>query len=247
MFEKRLQPVPRRNFADSLLADEDIVEFIAGGSDTLYRFPPHLVHSIRHMVTKLNHAQKLPNKVAVVSALRQEGVSFTAQALATIMAHDLSQRICLVDLNWWWPSEAMQKLASHSPGLLPLLQGGITWQNTVVRTNYPNLSVLPAGAIPMAQRPVVARSEALQKLLSTLGQHFEHVILDVPALFGTSDAISLASLADAACVVVQQGATPRPVVKRALTEIEHLPTLGVIMNRVEVATPGWLLKWIPQI
>lgn len=247
MFGKRLQSPHPPYHSVPILLPEAPLELLAGGTGTLYHFPTELVDSLRHMVTKLNYARKLPTKISVVSALRQEGVSFVTQALAAVMAHDLSQRICLVDLNWWWPSATMGELGRFSPGLLPLLHGEVTWDNAIIRTNYPNLSILPAGVLPAAQRPVIARSSALRTTIKALSKQVDHVIFDIPALLTTSDAIPLAALGDACCVVVQQGVSSRPVVKRALTEIEQLPMVGVIMNRVQIATPAWLLKWIPQV
>lgn len=246
MFEKRQQARAAAHMPTDTLTAEMPLQLLAQRSSAIYHLPLNLIHSLRHMVTKLNRGQQMPAKLAVVSALRQEGVSFVTQALATLMAHDLSRRICLIELNWWWPSAPMREWASHHPGLLPLLHGEMTWEAAVVQTNHPQLSILPAGAIPAAQRPVLARSYALQGMIAELSKEFDHLIFDVPAILTTSDAIPLASLADACCVVVQQGISSRATVKRALQEIDHLPMLGVVMNRVQVATPPWLLKWIPQ-
>lgn len=246
MFGKRLQtmPVEKSVYKNPML--EAPLHLRAINSEITYQFPADLVTSLRHMTTKLSRSQRVPAKLAVVSALRQEGVSFVTQALATIMAHDLSRRVCLVDLNWGWSSASMRDLAMRSPGLLSLLHGEVPWDAAVVQTSQPNLSILPAGALSATQRPVIARSDALQTMIADLNQHFDHLIFDIPAILSTSDAIPLASLGDACCVVVQQGISSRATVKRALGEIDHLPMLGVVMNRVQVATPPWLLNWIPQ-
>lgn len=246
MFGKNLRSAAAPRKSSSREPDEVMIQVAARHSEVIYHLPAELVHSLRHMVTKLNRASTMPAKLSVVSALRQEGVSFVAQALAAIMAHDLSRRVCLVDLNWWWPSASMYELAHHYPGLLPLLHGEINWESAVAATNHPPLSLLPAGNLPTTQRPVIARSAALAQVVTELSKHFDHLIFDVPAILSTSDAIPLASLGDACCLVVQQGISTRSTVKRATTEIDHLPMLGVVMNRVQVATPAWLLKWIPQ-
>lgn len=246
MFGKSTPAMATMRQATQGPATEVVIQLTAQRSEAVYHLPHALIHSLRHMVTKLNRVQKMPTRIAVVSALRQEGVSYVTQALATIMAHDLSRRICLVDLNWWWPSTAMGELARHYPGLLPLLHGELSWESAIAQTNHPQLSILPAGILPTMQRPVLARSTALQTLITELSQHFDHLLFDVPAILSTSDAIPLASLSDACCLVVQQGISSRATVKRATAEIDHLPMLGVVMNRVQVATPPWLLKWIPQ-
>jgi Mrp family chromosome partitioning ATPase len=217
MFGKSTQsPVAPRQIDLEPVTDAEI-QLAAHRSEAVYHLPHELIDSLRHLVTKMSRAQKMPQRLAVVSALRQEGVSYVTQALATIMAHDLNRRICLVDLNWWWPSIQMRELARYYPGMLPTMQ-----------------------------RPVIARGVALQNAIIELSKHFDHLILDVPAILSSSDAIPLASLGDACCLVVQQGISSRSTVKRATTEIDHLPMLGVVMNRVQVSTPPWLLRWIPQ-
>jgi len=246
MFGKRLKTIRVKKpiYTNPML--EYPIQLHAINSEITYSFPSDLVDSLRHMMTKLSRSQRVPARLSIVSALRQEGVSFVAQALATIMAHDLSRRICLIDLNWNWSSAPMRDLATRSSGLFPLLHGEVPWDAAIIQTNQPNLSILPAGPLPSTQRPVIARSDTLQAGIAKLNQHFDHLIFDIPAILTTSDAIPLASLGDACCVVVQQGISSRATVKRALGEIDHLPMLGIVMNRAQVATPPWLLKWIPQ-
>jgi len=167
-------------------------------------------------------------------------------ALVTIMAHDLSRRVCLVDLNWWWPSQTMHDLAAHRPGILPLLYGEVQQEAAIVQTNHLNLKILPAGNLPITQRSVIAQSTALQTLIDDLSGSVDHLILDIPAILTTSDAIPLASLGNACCAVIHQGISPRSTVSQALGEINHMPMLGIVLNRVQTVTPPWLLKVIPQ-
>ncbi len=246
MFGKRSESSRAANPQDVTLFPETSLQLYTVNSESIYSFPQELVQSLRHMLTKLNREQKLPAKISVVSALRQEGVSLMSLAMAAIMANDLSRNVCLVDLNWWWPSNDMRQLTSHSPGILPLLHGEVKLETVLVRTNYPHFTILPAGTLPAVQRPVIARGPALQRVIEELSGYVDHIIFDIPAILTTSDAIPLASLGDACCVVVHQGISTRTVVQQALGEINHLPMLGVLMNRVHVATPNWLLKWIPQ-
>jgi Mrp family chromosome partitioning ATPase len=72
------------------------------------------------------------------------------------------------------------------------------------------------------------------------------VILDIPALLANSDAIALASLADAGFLVVRQGITPIALIKQALDEIKHLSMLGIVMNQTYFHTPRWLYNLIPR-
>jgi Mrp family chromosome partitioning ATPase len=233
-------------------------------------FPSEIVNNFRHMLTRLTYGEALSDqrisRISFVSALQQEGVTYTALAFATTLAHDLDAEICLVDLNWWspglpgalalppqprrwWqrrkPQEPAVELPS-SPGLAGVLNGTISLEEALVPTALSNLQVLPAGEIPLAQRPVVARSEQLRSCIETLSGYFHYVLLDVPAVLTTSDAIALASLGDACCIVIRQGVTPVNSVRTALDDLKHLQMLGVVLNQTRMSTPRWIRALVPQ-
>lgn len=233
-------------------------------------FPSEIVNNFRYLLTRLRYDATSPathsSCIALVSALRQEGVTYTALALATTLAHDLDASVCVIDLNWgspglpaaltppplrrrWWKRRVPQLVSPDLPqsgGLAALLCGTATLDEALLATATPNLSLLPAGALPLSQRPVVARSGQLRTCIDTLMQRFDYVLLDVPAVLTTSDAIALASLAQACCVVVRQGVTPVHSVRAALDDLKHLPMLGVILNQASVATPRWITALVPQ-
>lgn len=235
------------NGKDTSVIDESMsLRLHAVGAEAVYQFPPDLVHSLRHMITRLGRDGKLAKKLSIVAAQRQEGVSLTAFALASIMAHDLSQTVCLVDLNWWWPGSMMQHLAGSSPGLAPLLRGEADWEAALVHTSLPNLALLPTGDITPDKRPIVARSSALKECIEQLSSQVDYLLFDIPAILTTSDAIPLISLSDASCMIVQQGVSNRTAVAQAVREVGHQEILGVVLNRVNNATPKPILKWIPE-
>lgn len=179
----------------------------------------------------------------MVSALRGEGVTYLSQALAATIAHDMKARICVVDLNWWWPSPAIMA-ATDNPGLAAVIAKEAKLDDVIAPTGWSNLVFIPAGDMAIEHRPVMARSQELQD-----DQQFEYpvrlLILDIPAIHSTSDAIPLASLGDACCLVVRQGITTVEDVRLGLDEIDHIPMLGVVLNRVKLATPTFVTKLIP--
>lgn len=233
----------------------------------LYTFPAEVVNVFRRTLTGLAFRQKLPERLAITSALKKEGVTYTTLALATTLANDMDVRVCAVELNWWSPgmyaqlsqwvrSKASQRqqseedqppaLLPESPGLAALLNTDAALDDVLVRTDLPNLAFLPAGEMDAAQCPALARSAMLRECITQLSQQFDYLLLDTPAIMATSDAIALASLGDACCLVVRQGVTSVQDVRMALDEVQHLPMLGVVMNRVRVHTPHWVRALIPQ-
>ncbi len=251
MWRKRRTPAkikPAPNFKpNSIMLSEEVPLLVQLRNGTVcYKFPSDIVQSFRYMITQLTRNRELPSRISVVAALREEGVTYTTMALASIIAHDLSRRTCVVDLNWWCPDERLQLLYAQDQGIVSVLDKNLALDKAFIQTANPNLTLLPAGAAPTARRPVIARGEPLKKLITHLSERFDHVLLDIPAISMTSDAITLASLGTDCCVVVGQGLSSTTAVEQALDEVNHLPMLGVVMNRVQLATPPWLLKWIPK-
>jgi Mrp family chromosome partitioning ATPase len=208
-------------------------------------FPASVVDPLRHLMTRLVQRGELPARLSVVAALLEEGVSYTTLALAATLAHDLGAKVCAVELNWWWPGRAGRG-DPVSPGLAGVLAGSASLDQALLTTALPTLAVLPAGELPAEQRPVVARGTGVQSALAELATRFDYLLLDVPALLATSDAIPLAALGEACCLVLRQGVTPLQDIRRALDDVEHLRVLGVVLNQVRVATPRWLLRLVPQ-
>jgi len=196
------------------------------------------------MVTRIVRNGQLPARLSMVSALRGEGVTYISQALAATIANDMKARVCVVDLNWWWPSP-IKLAARDNPGLAAVLAQKAKLNEIIEPTGWSNLALIPAGKMSIQHRPVTARSQELREIIDDLGTRFDYLILDVPAIHSTSDAIPLSSLGESCCLVVRQGVTTVEDARLALDEIDHLPVIGVVMNQVKLATPTSIVKLIP--
>lgn len=216
----------------------------AEGGAPFMTFSAGVVEAIRYLLGRLSRQGVLPTRLALTSALRQEGVTYISRALGTVMANDLPVNVCAVELNWWWPA-AVPPGAPFTQGLGGLLRGEITLEEALVPTNRPNLTLLPARRVDLVNRPVYARSKELAEVIDTLAERYDYVLLDVPALQATSDALHLATLGEAAALVVRHGATPVNLVQQALEELSFMPLVGTILNDVELATPEWALRYVP--
>jgi Mrp family chromosome partitioning ATPase len=237
----------------------------------LAAFSPDVVSNLRRLTTHLAYQEHLPERIALVAALRGEGVTYTTLALATTLANDLNARVCAVELNWQSPGmqahlanpaetkprrgrffrrrktdPATTDTTGKSPGLAGVLTGSATLEEALIPTLLPNLALLPAGELPEWQRPAIARSVELKECIGHLSRMFDHVLLDIPAVLRSSDAIALASLGSACCIVIQQGVTPINSIRLALDDVKHLPMLGVVCNQVRIHTPKWVRSLLPQ-
>jgi Mrp family chromosome partitioning ATPase len=213
----------------------------AADSTPLATFPVEIMDALRYFVARVTRQQPFPRRLALLAALRQEGVTYLSRGLALTLAHDLQARVCAVELNWWWPSDLPP---GPQPGLAAVLDGHVGLNDALWHTADVSLAILPAGVVPREARSRYARQALLQDTLETLHRQFDLLVLDVPALGATSDAISLAGLGTASCLVVSQEATPAESARQALDDVDHMPMLGVLLNRVDHRTPEWVLRYI---
>ncbi|MBK9055150.1 MAG: hypothetical protein IPL78_30910 [Chloroflexi bacterium] len=147
------------------------------------------MRSYRHMLARLTRTEPWPQRLALVSTLREEGVTYSTLALATTVTTDAAASVCVVELNWHWPG--LQPILSgvESPGRAGVLLGQATLDEALVATDRPNLMLLPAGVMPPEKRTFFARSEELKGVLDELCGRVDHLLLDIPAILATSDAI----------------------------------------------------------
>lgn len=216
--------------------------------DILFRSPeasPELKFTIQESMRKaLIHVQKkddIPSRIAITSALSGEGTTSISLALGATLASDYQAKVVIVDLNWH-SSQKLNSSGTNVPGVIDILNLDVRIEEVLQETDISNLSFLSAGDLETNKRPVIARGNALQNLIKYLDERFDHLILDVPAILSTSDAVPLASLGEACLLVIQQGATSIEDVRNALAEIDHLPMLGVVFNQVSYDTPALLRR-----
>lgn len=217
-------------------------------------------------------ADRLPGCLAVTSALKGEGVSYVSRSLAAVLAYDGDASVALVDLNWKLPAAAgskkrrkkAKKDASTTPAgqtpaalaaagqpqlgpggqrmLVDAVDGNATLDEIIQPTMNPRLSLIGPGVVPPARRPAIARSRELDKVIRQIAGRFDYVVLDIPPVLASSDAISLAKLADANVLVVHQGVTTTDQVESALEELDGTESLGVILNKFDSRIPTGLRK-----
>lgn len=204
--------------------------------------PVDITRALRYALARLQISEKgdVRPRISVTSALSGEGVTFIARSLAAVLSNDLGRNVCVVDLNWWSAHDA--KSAHNQPdrafrGVAQVVDGKASIDEALVWTQGWKLALLPAGPASPAERPVLAKAANLVTLLDELGQRFDHVILDVPPVLSTGEAITLASLGEAFILVVRQGVTAEAQVQSALEELRHMVPLGVVLNRASSRVP----------
>lgn len=168
--------------------------------------------------------------VMVASALPNEGKTLTATNLALTLSESYRSHVLLVDVDLRRGSLHQVFDIPHSPGLKEGLTGDGELVFPAIKISS-HLKVLTAGMAAIDPMGALT-SDRLRRLLHHAAGEFEWAVLDTPPLEFLPDAKILASLADAAILVVRAGSTKLELSRRALEAIGRDKVLGVVLNRV---------------
>ena len=73
-------------------------------------------------------------------------------------------------------------------------------------------------------------SARMRRLIQEARETFDWIVVDTPPIALLPDASLLASVVDAAVLVIKAGSTPLDLVKRAVDTLDPKKTLGVVLN-----------------
>ena len=170
-------------------------------------------------------------RIAVTSATAGEGRTMTAINLALALGVGGRQRVALVDAHLRSPSVHTLLGLSTNGGLVDVVTGRATLEQSMWQFRSDDLWVLPAGRT--AEPHEVIASRRLREVMAELKEKFDVVIVDAPPVLPTADMLALGTEVDGVLMVVQAGKTPREVIDLALETIAHVPLLGCVLNQVE--------------
>jgi len=174
------------------------------------------------------------NLIMVTSARPGEGKTFTAINLAISMAMEQDKTVLLVDADVAKASAGKMIGVPHSkPGLIDILVNDeVDIGETFLRTDIPNLRVLPAGQVSERSTELLA-SQRMQTLMEELSERYPDrvIVFDSPPLLFTTEASVLANLMGQIAFVVAENLTPQHKVAEALSHIGKDQTIGLVLNK----------------
>ncbi len=193
-----------------------------------------LVRACSQLMPRLGGARL--SRIGVTSALRGEGRSTVAIAMAYVQAREYRRPTLLVDADLDTPSLADRFGLPPSPGLAELL-AGLVPVDAALRTVDDGLSVLPVGRV-QDPGPKLASQLASSNLLAELQGLFEVVVGDLPALLHSPSASLLAEPFGHPLLVVRARVTPVAKVREAVASLPSEPV--VLLNGTHSRLPAWL-------
>ncbi len=201
--------------------------------------------------------------ILFLSAEAGDGSSTAIANLARVQ-RDAGARVVVVEADFRRPVQA-QLLDVDERGVSDVLTGAATVEELAhvqaVQGAVPasgdgaqdaspggELTVLPCGSAA-ANPPALLASEAMKKLLRTLRDEHDFVLIDCPSLLEVSDAMPLLAQVDGIVLVARIGHTREVFAERLMSTLGRAataPVLGVVANcasRKDAARYG--LAWAP--
>lgn len=141
--------------------------------------------------------------IGVISALKGEGKSTTSLNLCYSLAK-AAKKVIFVEADMRMPVAAKLFRTSRHVGLSNVLAGIIDLQEAIFRpANAGELFILPAGEIPPNPSELLS-SEKMKKVISSLSDVFDYIIVDLPPITAVSDGLAVSKLLSGIIVVVRQ-------------------------------------------
>jgi capsular exopolysaccharide synthesis family protein len=201
--------------------------------------------SFRFLRTMLRFAaaDESMTTIAVTSTSEKEGKTTTSFQLA--MANlEAGESVLLVEADPYRPG--LRRLVkphggSRGPGLLDYLSGTAPLDKIIQPTAMPSLSFVPAGSLQTGSITGLLERPRGRHFVRELAPHADVVILDCPPVAARSDAVLIASVADAVLLVVdikQSGEEDTTETVRRLRRA-NVNLVGVVLNHDESASAAY--------
>jgi exopolysaccharide transport family protein len=180
---------------------------------------------------------KTSNKiVGITSALPNEGKSTIAASLAQLIGH-AGKRVIIVDCDLRNPTLSANLAPNAGAGIIDVLSGARSLEETVWRDPKTNLVFLPvAKRAQLFHTSEILSAEQTMRLFDKLRATYDYVIVDLPPLAPIVDVRAATPLIDCFILVVEWGRTKTDVVQHALHTAPNVyeALVGAVLNKTDM-------------
>ena len=199
-----------------------------------------LFRSLRSNVRFVVPASVTSPVILVTSSINSEGKSYVATNLAISLSL-LNKKVALVGLDIRKPMLA-HYLNLPSKGCLTsyLSDDAYTVDDLVVKSEFENLDILPAGVIPPNPSELL-QSQRLDELFAELRKRYDYVVIDSAPVAMVSDTFLLNRVADMTVYVSRANYTTTNLVEfiKQVHEQKRLPNIITVLNGVKAKGYGY--------
>ncbi len=174
--------------------------------------------------------------IQLTSSVEGEGKSTLSFNLAIACAH-LGKKTLIIDADMRRPQ--LQRVikkneGDNGKGLSDWWQGGISLAEAIKDCKYdPDLQVMPSGSRTASPLELLS-SEAFDRLIVTLREHYDHVIIDSPPILPVADGLEIGRRVDGVIMVIEAEKTQSTVVKQAIAQMDEadIVPFGAVLSKL---------------
>lgn len=190
--------------------------------------------------------------LAVTSPRRIEGKSLTAVNLALAMAADFDTAVLLVDADL--SGQGLQSMfgLDGARGLGDHLMHGAPIAELLVNPGVARFVLLPAGQQAVLNSAELLATKAAQQSVLEMKQRYQdrYIIVDLPPLLDTADALAFLPQVETTLVVVEEHTTSIQDMESMAELLAPFNLLGTVMSKAREAEPAaradhrpWYRRW----
>jgi protein-tyrosine kinase len=203
------------------------------GSSTVGNAAAERFRTLRSRLYQIASTRTL-RRILVTSSVDAEGKTFVTSNLARSMVQQAERRVLMIDADLRAPRLHVALGAPSRPGLADYLRGEVSEYAAIQKSTQENLFLIPSGGI-VSNPSELLLSERMKRLLHSMTDMFDWIIIDSPPALPVHDASILADLTDGVLLVVRAGSTDVEAVEKVAGEFREKNLLGVVLNGVEKA------------
>jgi capsular exopolysaccharide synthesis family protein len=188
------------------------------------------VDSLRTNIA-LSEQGKDKQLIVITSAAAGEGKTCLSTSLAMSTARADKKPTLVIDGDLRSPDVASVLAIRERPGLAELLTNEASLADVIQRVGKTNAFVIPAGRFKGNPHHIINEAR-LKPILDRLRTQFSTIILDTPPIFGGSESLVFARMADAVVVSVLSDVSRSRQLNGALDRLDRAGAnvIGVVLN-----------------
>ncbi|WP_462177887.1 polysaccharide biosynthesis tyrosine autokinase [Pseudoalteromonas gelatinilytica] len=192
------------------------------------------IEALRSLRTSLHFAmmEAKNNVIAISGPSPGVGKSFVSVNLATVLAQS-DKKVLIIDADM--RKGYLQKSFNDKweNGLSDFLSGRLELKNVIKQTKVPNLHLITRGQIPPNPSELLMH-ERFSKLIDTIKQHYDIVIIDTPPILAVTDPAIVSAHAGSTLLVTRFGQNHVRELELTRNRFEQngIDVKGVVFNGV---------------
>lgn len=181
----------------------------------------------------------LPRSLSFTSAVQGEGKSSSCYATAVALSR-IGKRVLVIDLDLRRPNQHNMFGLKNADGMSDLLTGNKQPAEVILDTEHDGVFFIASGGIPPNPTDLLA-GPALRRVLESIADQFDIILIDSPPTLGLADAVEIASITEGCLFVTEAGRNRASNIRGSIGRLQAggANVLGVLMTKFDAKSAGY--------